>query len=87
MLAPLRKTFVPNRILSVVAQGEDQRAHEPLVPLVKGKRASGGATTAYVCMDRVCAYPTSDPARFAEQIERIRPLFDPKADRKTKATR
>jgi uncharacterized protein YyaL (SSP411 family) len=68
MLAPLRKTFVPNRILAVVQEGDEQAAHAPVVPLVKDKRALKNETTAYVCVNRVCSYPTSDPGRFADTI-------------------
>jgi uncharacterized protein YyaL (SSP411 family) len=34
----------------------------------------GGKLTAYVCEQRVCALPTSDPAIFAQQIARVEPL-------------
>jgi len=68
MLAPLRRTFAPNRIVAVVTQGADLDALAQLVPLVEGKRAIAGKTTAYVCENRVCAYPTSDPATFARQL-------------------
>ena len=74
MLSPLRKTFVPNRIVSVVQQGETQSKHVPLVPLVKGKIAQKNRTTAYVCVDQICSYPTSDPQRFAKQISQVEPL-------------
>ena len=47
------------------------------MPLVKGKLASRNKTTAYVCVNQVCSYPTSDPVRFAEQIAVATPLFPP----------
>ena len=72
MLAPLRVAFVPNRVLTVVTEGEDLEALVSLVPLISGKVARRGQTTAYVCANRVCAFPTSDPAKFDEQIRRIR---------------
>ena len=58
-------------ILSLVTEGEDLDAHAELVPLVAGKRAQGGRTTAYVCKNRVCAYPTSDPQAFAKQLAEV----------------
>jgi len=73
-LARLRTSYLPNRIVSVVpekALGE----HAKLVPLMEGKIALGGKTTAYVCERRVCAVPTSDPARFATQIGEVK-AFD-----------
>lgn len=74
MLAPLRSAFVPNRTLAVVQQGDDQAAHASVMPLVRSKLAQRSKTTAYVCINRVCSYPTSDPARFAEQIAVVEPL-------------
>ncbi|MBW2291498.1 MAG: thioredoxin domain-containing protein [Deltaproteobacteria bacterium] len=71
MLAPLRKTFLPNRTLSVVIEGEDLEAHAALSPLVAGKRARGGRVTAYVCENRVCKYPTESPAKFSKQIAKV----------------
>ena len=71
MLAPLRVAFLPNRVLSVVTEGEDLEAHSALVPLVAGRVARGGRVTAYVCENRVCRFPTSDPSVFAEQVRRV----------------
>ncbi len=70
-LTALREHFVPNRILAVVAGGEGPGA---LVPLVEGKVALGGKATGYVCENRLCELPTTDPAVFARQIARVRPL-------------
>ncbi len=72
-LAELRTTFLPNRILSVVPEGDQFDAHAALVPLLDGKFARGGETTAYVCENRICELPTTDPAVFAEQIRTVRP--------------
>ncbi len=67
MLARLRATFLPNRILVVVAQ-RDAAALAKVVPLVEGKTARGGKATAYVCERRVCDVPTTDVEVFARQI-------------------
>ena len=72
MLVPLRVAFVPNRVVSVVTEGRDLEAHRALVPLVTGRVARSGRVTAYVCENRVCDFPTSDPSVFAEQIRRVR---------------
>jgi len=72
-LARLEAAFVPNRTLTVTAESTvAQQATR--VPLVEGKIARGGKPTAYVCENRVCALPTADPATFAQQIGRVRPL-------------
>ena len=68
LLAVLRRAHLPNAVVAVVTEGEALDAHAPLVPLVRSKKARGGAATAYVCVDRVCRFPTSDPSRLAEQL-------------------
>jgi hypothetical protein len=77
MLAPLRTSFAPNRVVARVTQGADLDAHAALVPLVEGKRAIAGQATAYVCQNRVCSLPTSDPATFARQLAQVSPLESP----------
>jgi uncharacterized protein YyaL (SSP411 family) len=72
LLDVARTTFVPNRIFSMVAQGEELEAHAQLIPLLRGKQAQHGEVTAYVCEDRVCRYPTSDPDLFAEQLRTVK---------------
>ena len=67
-LARLRTTFLPNRILVVVPEGKELTALTELVPLVESKIAQEGKTTAYVCEQKVCALPTTDPTIFAKQI-------------------
>ena len=65
---------MPNRVLVVVAEGGEQARLAALVPLVADKTAAGGKATAYVCERRVCELPTSDPAVFARQLEKVTPL-------------
>ncbi len=74
LLSRLRAAFLPNRVLAVVSQGEELSAHAKVIPLLEGKRAIGGKPTAYVCEQRVCELPTSDPAIFAKQIAKVKPL-------------
>jgi uncharacterized protein YyaL (SSP411 family) len=73
MLAPLRSAFLPNRIVSVVREGEELTAHAKLSPMLRDKRAIGGKVTAFVCENRVCQYPTSSPSEFAKQIDKVNP--------------
>jgi uncharacterized protein YyaL (SSP411 family) len=70
-LAMLRSRFVPNRILAVTTPGDGLAG---LVPVTEGKAALGAVATGYVCENRVCDLPTADPAVFARQIDRVRPL-------------
>jgi hypothetical protein len=73
LLAPLRATFVPNRILSIVAEGAQLDEHSAVVPLLEDKRAIGGRPTAYVCEKRVCELPASDQDVFRRQITKTEP--------------
>jgi len=73
LLTALRRAFVPNRVLVVVQEGEALAALSRIVPLVQGKTAHNGKATAYVCENRVCDLPTTDPAVFARQIATVKP--------------
>ncbi len=80
LLARLRATFLPNRVLVVAAEGEDLAAQARLVPLLRGKTTRQGQPTAYVCERRLCKFPTSDPEVFARQLRSPLPL-DPAGTR------
>ena len=64
----LATTFLPNRILAVAVEGRDLADQAEVVPLLEGKYAIDGRATAYVCENRVCDLPTTDPEVFARQI-------------------
>ena len=74
LLAKLRSTFLPNRVLTIAAEGDDLADQSRLVPLLEGKVTRGGQATAYVCERRLCKLPTSDPEVFAQQIRKVEPL-------------
>jgi hypothetical protein len=73
-LAELRARFLPNRILTVVAEGAERDRHAQVIPLLDGKTARNGQTTAYVCENRICDLPTTEPVVFATQIATVHPL-------------
>jgi hypothetical protein len=73
LLAPLRTTFVPNRIFTTVVEGAPLDEQAAVVPLLEDKRAIAGRATAYVCEKRVCKLPASDPAVFSRQIAKAEP--------------
>jgi uncharacterized protein YyaL (SSP411 family) len=73
LLAPLRTTFVPNRIITTVVEGAQLDEHAAVIPLLEGKRAIGDRPTAYVCEKRVCKLPASDAAVFGSQIAKTEP--------------
>jgi uncharacterized protein YyaL (SSP411 family) len=70
LLSVLRHTFLPNRALAGAAQGDALAALATLAPIVEGKRALRGRSTAYVCERGHCQLPTSDPAVLRRQLAR-----------------
>lgn len=77
MLAALRQTFVPNRVIVVVEQGKALERQASVIPLLRYKQALHGQTTAYVCQQGICELPTQDPAEFARQLAQTVPLTIP----------
>jgi uncharacterized protein YyaL (SSP411 family) len=77
LLATVRRHYLPNRMLTVAVEGADLDRQRTLIPLVAGKSALRGASTAYVCERGVCALPTSDPEVLGQQLARVRPLPEP----------
>ena len=67
LLAAVRRAFVPNRVLICVGEGEALRG-AALLPLLEGKRADGDRAVAYLCENRSCRRPTSDPEEFFRQL-------------------
>ena len=79
LLAQLRTTFLPNRILVVAGEGEDLNTQAKLVPLLENKIAQKGKPTAYVCERGVCELPTTAPDVFARQLRKVRKMDQPGA--------
>jgi uncharacterized protein YyaL (SSP411 family) len=65
--------FLPNRTLVVAGHGEHAKKIAALVPLAEGKEIIEDVTTAYVCENRVCKKPTSDPEELARQLAPVTP--------------
>jgi hypothetical protein len=74
LLAQLRQTFLPNRVITVVEEGEMLARQASVIPLLKDKRALQGKATAYVCEQGICELPTQDATTFADQIAKTEPL-------------
>src|SRR5207249_271278 len=53
LLAKLRAAFVPNRVLSVVTQGNDLERQQQVIPPLQSKVATNGKVTAYVCEHQI----------------------------------
>jgi hypothetical protein len=71
MLAPLRTIFSPNRVVIRVAEGAELDSLAKTLSIVSGKTLIGGKTTAYVCENRVCQFPTNDVKQFRKQLEAL----------------
>ena len=73
-LEQLRQHFLPNRVVTIVTQGDELATHQQVVPWLEAKRAIRGKVTAYVCEQHVCSLPTADPGIFAKQLAATLPL-------------
>jgi hypothetical protein len=63
-LEPLRKRFAPNLVwISSAGKGIEE-----LAPLVKGREPVDGKTTAYLCRNRTCQAPTTEPEEMLRQL-------------------
>jgi hypothetical protein len=70
LLSVLRSTFLPNRALAVGAEGALDARLGDLVPMVKGKFAEAGRTTAYVCERGHCQAPVTDAGQLRRLLTR-----------------
>ena len=73
LLRTVRARSAPNRVLTVVRETA-LAARAALFPLLTGKAAIAGRSTAYVCTRGVCELPTSDPAVLDRQLTEVVPL-------------
>ncbi|MFC1683767.1 thioredoxin domain-containing protein [Candidatus Zixiibacteriota bacterium] len=69
MLAALRRTFLPRKVVIFHPDGPEGRAVEGIVPWIKGQSSLDGRATAYVCRDFACQMPTNDVAEMMSLIE------------------
>lgn len=68
MRAELRASLPSARVQAPLPMPPDGRMAG--FPLLEGKVARDGLTTAYVCHDGLCEAPTTDPAVFRVQLAR-----------------
>jgi uncharacterized protein YyaL (SSP411 family) len=64
----LRRTYLPNVVVSVVVEGAELQAQAKWLPPLERKTARGGRATAYVCRRGVCRLPVTDAERFAREL-------------------
>ena len=65
----LRRSFVPNKVFTVLSDTEASQ-QEAMLPWLQAKRAMSGKSTAYVCERGRCELPTSKPNVFQKQLDR-----------------
>jgi len=71
-----RRSYLPNKVLMVLTEGDELEEYGKAIPLVQGKRALNGKVTAYVCEQGICKLPARDPKTFVRQIAVIETLKD-----------
>jgi uncharacterized protein len=69
-LEKLRETYLPNRILIRVTEGEDAEKLEALIPVIKGKTSHQGNPVAYICITGLCQKPALTAKDFIVQIKK-----------------
>ena len=68
MLAALRRSFVPNKVVIFRPANETAPDIETIAPFVQSHLAINGQATAYVCTNFTCALPTNDPQKMLELL-------------------
>jgi uncharacterized protein YyaL (SSP411 family) len=71
LLDKLRQQYLPGRIIAVATEGENLKSQAQIIPLMKHKSAVNAKPTAYVCENKTCQAPTSDPEFFAKQLTEL----------------
>ena len=64
----LGRRFLPNTV-SIVLEEPAVAAAAARVPWLAGKKARGGAVTAYVCEEGICELPADTPEAFGAQLD------------------
>jgi len=69
MLQILYSRFIPNKVV-ILKPASDEAAKDiiDLVPFVENQKTFGGKTTAYVCTNYNCKFPTNDVKKFEELL-------------------
>lgn len=73
MLAPIRKTFVPNKALLILGYEKVVSNQPESAAFAKDKSLVENAATAYVCQGQTCHAPTHSPEELEKMLELISP--------------
>jgi len=69
MLAALRKTFIPNRVLIFRPSEQKNPDIDAVAGFIKKHKAIDGKATAYVCQDHFCKMPTTEIDEMLKMIK------------------
>ncbi|MBI3581620.1 MAG: thioredoxin domain-containing protein [Nitrospinae bacterium] len=75
MIRALNGVYAPNSVLLFRDDGDDEIVK--LAPFTENQRSTAGKATAYVCQNRVCNLPTTDPGIMLELLRGKRPATKP----------
>jgi hypothetical protein len=70
LLVAVRRPFAPNSVLLFRPMEEEAPAIAVLAPFLRELRGRGEQATAFICRDRVCEAPTTDPDEAAALVAR-----------------
>lgn len=70
MVTSLYDRFIPNKVV-ILRPLSDEKAKNiiSLIPFVEKQKALGGKTTAYVCENYNCKFPTTNLKKFEELLD------------------
>lgn len=72
LLKEARSRFLPEQVVMVLGDGKDRRAIVGRLPYLEGAVRIRGRAAAYVCVERACRLPTTDPARLGAILDENR---------------
>ena len=71
MTREIYSQFLPNKVVAFhPLKGEEARKIEALSPFKKNQLSMDSKTTAYVCKNYVCDFPTTDISKFKKLLEK-----------------
>jgi len=74
MVDVLRRTFLPNRVITGAEEGSRCDSLAGIAPIARDKAAIGGQPTAYVCERGTCQVPAMDAAALTASLAPVKPL-------------
>ena len=69
LLKEIHLRFIPNRIILLADGGDAQKTLGAYLPFIKTMRMIGGKSTAYICVDYTCKFPTTERTVVAQLLE------------------